>query len=79
MQTTPDFTVVLRGYQPAAVNTLVQQAAEALVGDDETQRATVRAALLRRDLPVGFRGYDRDQVDRYLSELAGRLTRGISD
>lgn len=74
MQTPPDFTIVLRGYQPEAVNTLVQQAAEALASGEETQRASVRAALLRRDLPVRFRGYDRAQVDHYLSEVAARLS-----
>lgn len=74
MQTPPHFTIVLRGYQPAAVNTLLQQAAEALASEEETKRASVRAALLRRDLPVRFRGYDRGEVDHYLSEIAASLS-----
>jgi len=74
MHTPPHFTIVLRGYQPEAVNTLLQQAAEALASEEETQRASVHAALLRRDLPVRFRGYDRDQVDHYLREMAVSLS-----
>lgn len=76
MQMPPHFTIALRGYQPEAVDTLLQQVAEALASDDETQRASVRAALHRRDLPVRFRGYDREQVDHYLGEMAARLSPG---
>lgn len=64
----------MRGYQQGAVNTLLQQAAEALASEEETQRASVRAALLSHDLPVRFRGYDRDEVDQYLSEMAASLS-----
>ncbi|HEY8473572.1 MAG TPA: DivIVA domain-containing protein [Natronosporangium sp.] len=76
MQDPPQFTLVLRGYQPAAVDALVQQAAEALASGSENGRASARAALLRRDLPVRFRGYDRAQVDQYLNELAANLASG---
>lgn len=78
MQTLPRSTIVLRGYQAGAVNTLLQQAAEALASGEETQRASVRSALLRRDQPVRFRGFDRDEVDHCLSEMAGQSLAQLS-
>jgi DivIVA domain-containing protein len=58
----PQFSVVLRGYDPAAVDDFLRRHAD----------PSARAAALREvSFPVRLRGYDRGQVDAYVSGLAG--------
>jgi cell division septum initiation protein DivIVA len=74
MQTPPDFTIGLRGYDRQQVDALVQRATEALSSADERLRATAREALAEPTLLVRMRGYDREQVDTYLGRMAQLLT-----
>jgi hypothetical protein len=67
------FSVVLRGYDRAAVDALVQRANDALGGTDAAVRAAVRTALRSPAIPVVLRGYDRHEVDAHLQRLASRL------
>jgi hypothetical protein len=69
----PDFTMVLRGYDPAAVEALLTRARTADTSADEMDRITIVPELLEPDLPVVSRGYDRGQVDAHLAELARRM------
>lgn len=68
---TPDFA--LRGYGTKQVDTLVQQAAQALESADRRLRTSTREALQGATLQVRMRGYDRQQVDDYLDRLARQL------
>ena len=68
-----DFTIALRGYDPAEVDAVVRRAHEALASDDPAVRASARAELARAALRVRLRGYDRGQVDEYLRHLEARL------
>ncbi|MFG2040357.1 hypothetical protein [Dactylosporangium sp. NPDC048998] len=69
----PDFSVVLRGYEPGRVDNLLRRAADALLSGDPARRAEARAALEHPDLVVAVRGYDRAQVDAHLRKLYARL------
>jgi hypothetical protein len=66
-------TVVLRGYDFAAVDQLRARVRTTLRSGSADQRATVRTALATASLPVTWRGYDRTQVDELLPRLAERL------
>lgn len=68
-----DFTVVLRGYDIAAVDAVVQHAHDALASDSPAARASVREELRQVAFRVRFRGYDRMQVDEYLRRMAAHL------
>jgi DivIVA domain-containing protein len=68
-----DFTMVMRGYDVAAVNAVVQRAREALASDDPGVRASAREELRQVAFPVRFRGYDRGQVDEYRRRTAEPL------
>jgi DivIVA domain-containing protein len=73
MQTTPDFTVVLRGYDRRQVDALLQQAWDAIGSSDAQLRETTRRALAEPALRVRLRGYDREQVHLYLRQVAQEL------
>jgi hypothetical protein len=65
------FSVVLRGYDRAYVDDLLERGSRALAADDRQACAAI-AKELTRPVPVRLRGYDRIQVDsrlRMLSEL----------
>jgi DivIVA domain-containing protein len=68
-----DFTVVLRGYDIATVDAVVQRAHEVLASDSPAVRASARAELEHTAFRVRFRGYDRMQVDEYLRQAAAHL------
>lgn len=68
-----EFSVVLRGYNPQAVDALLTPAVAALATVDESARADAAAALRRANLPVGLRGFDRAQVDGAIASLAAQL------
>ncbi|GAA3295388.1 DivIVA domain-containing protein [Dactylosporangium vinaceum] len=68
-----EFSVVLRGYDPAAVDALLAPAAAALTTTDGRARAGAAAALRRANLPVVLRGFDRAQVDGAIARLVVQL------
>jgi DivIVA domain-containing protein len=68
-----DFTVVLRGYDIAEVDAVVQRAHEALASDSPAMRISAREELRQIAFRVRFRGYDRMQVDEYLRRAAALL------
>lgn len=74
MQTPPDFTIALRGYDRQQVEALVQQASAAIESSDARLRESTREALAEPTLLVRMRGYDRQQVDDYLDRMAKLLT-----
>jgi DivIVA domain-containing protein len=69
-----DFTMVMRGYDIAAVNAVVQRAREAVASDDAGVHASIREELRQIAFPVRFRGYDREQVDEYFRRTATQLS-----
>ncbi|MBO4206520.1 hypothetical protein [Micromonospora echinofusca] len=72
---TPDFAVGLRGYDIAAVHTVIRRAQRALDrgGEPDRQRARTELTAALGKLPVAGRGYDRRQVESYLDDLARKL------
>ena len=68
-----DFTVALRGYDPAEVDAVVRRVHEALASDDPAVRASARAELAHTTFRVRLRGYDRRQVDEYLHRMQTQL------
>ncbi|GAB3140376.1 hypothetical protein GCM10027290_11090 [Micromonospora sonneratiae] len=73
MDSLPDFTIVLRGYDIAQVDAVVRRAAEARVSGDPALRAAVLSELREVSLPVKLRGYDRFQVDDHLRRVTDLL------
>jgi DivIVA domain-containing protein len=73
MDETPDFTVVLRGYDREQVKALLQQVNEALMSSDPRLREVTRKAIAERTVRVRISGYDRAQVDNYLARIAQAL------
>jgi hypothetical protein len=73
-RTGPDFTMVLRGYEPVTVDSLIRQAENALATDSASARWAVKALIGSTPLTVVLRGYDRGQVDTHLTRLATLLT-----
>jgi DivIVA domain-containing protein len=67
------FTVVLRGYDPAEVDALLDRVRAALASTDPAVRASVRTELNRPAFHIRLRGYDRFQVDDYLRTAIDRL------
>ena len=67
------FMFVLRGYDPAEVNDLIQQANRALASTDSATRSEVERRLRQPNLRIRMRGYDRSQVDARLAVLADQL------
>jgi DivIVA domain-containing protein len=69
-----EFSMVLRGYDPAEVDKLIHLANQALASPDPAQRADVERKLRQLNLPISLRGYDRTQVFKRLATLADQLT-----
>jgi len=67
------FTVVLRGYDPAEVDAMLERIREAAASTDLELRALVRAELNRPAFRIRLRGYDRVEVDAYLRRAIDRL------
>jgi DivIVA domain-containing protein len=67
------FTVVLRGYDAAEVDAMLNRIQKALASADPAMRASVRAELNHPAFRVRLRGYDRVQVDDYLRKAIDRL------
>jgi DivIVA domain-containing protein len=65
-----DFTVVLRGYDIAAVDGFLLHVQDVLDSDDSIAQASARQELREVTFRVRLRGYDRAQVDDYLHRLA---------
>jgi DivIVA domain-containing protein len=72
-----DFTVVLRGYDTAEVDVLVQRVEQALVSSDPQLRAAAQDELRGATFRVRLRGYDRAQVDQYLVRAVDALARTV--
>jgi DivIVA domain-containing protein len=73
MTTGPEFTVVLRGYDRAEVDFLIDRVDGALAAGNPTFRVMVARELRTARLPVAVRGYDRAQVDDFLTRTAAML------
>ena len=71
----PPFMIALRGYDITEVDTLVQQAYEALASGSETTRAAARQALRAASFRQRIRGYARTEVDRAVAALIDQLDR----
>jgi DivIVA domain-containing protein len=67
------FTIVLRGYDPADVDELIRQATRALMSTDPAGRSGVERTLRKPQLRTRLRGYNRSQVDARLAILADQL------
>jgi DivIVA domain-containing protein len=67
------FTIVLRGYDPAEVDELIQQAHRALVSADPAARSAMERTLRKPEFRTRMRGYDRSQVNAQLAILADQL------
>jgi DivIVA domain-containing protein len=72
----PQFPVVLRGYDRAAVDTAIARAAEGLAASNRALRHHIAGELRGSAFMVSLRGYDRAQVDAYLTQVIGELERG---
>jgi DivIVA domain-containing protein len=76
----PDFTFVLRGYDPAAVDEVIRAGRAALSSPPGDQRRVTAAGKIRdAGFPTVLRGYDRWQVDEFLDGLAAELSASASD
>ncbi|WFE30088.1 DivIVA domain-containing protein [Solwaraspora sp. WMMD791] len=76
----PDFTVVLRGYDPAAVDEVIRMGRDALSSPPGDQRRVTAAGRIRDSrFPTALRGYDRWQVDEFLDGLAAELATPVDD
>ncbi|MFU8851499.1 DivIVA domain-containing protein [Micromonospora sp. SL1-18] len=73
----PDFTIGLRGYDPARVDRLIRQGQEALASDVKEKRLGAKAEIeqARKSLPAAMRGYNTAQVDAFLDDLSAALAR----
>jgi DivIVA domain-containing protein len=67
------FTFVLRGYDPLAVDAMLDRLRTALASTDPAVRASMRAELAAPEFPRRVRGYDRAEVDEYLRRAIDRL------
>jgi DivIVA domain-containing protein len=67
------FTVVLRGYDIAEVEAMLERIRRAAASGDAALRATMRQELSTPTLRVRLRGYDRIEVDEYLRRAIDRL------
>ncbi|GAA2366690.1 DivIVA domain-containing protein [Dactylosporangium salmoneum] len=68
-----EFARVLRGYDMAAVDRLVEQVEGALAAGNAGARAEAAAAVRNAAFALKFGGYDRHEVDRYLEQAAREL------
>jgi DivIVA domain-containing protein len=62
----PDFTVVVRGYDRAEVDAVLDQIKAAMTSDDPARKATLRQRLEEMHFTIRLRGYDRAQVDDWM-------------
>jgi hypothetical protein len=69
----PDFTVVLQGYDRAEVDFLVDRLDGALATDNSAFRAMVAQEVQTAKVRVAAHGYERSQVDDYLTRTAELL------
>jgi len=67
------FTIVLRGYDTAEVDAMLERIRKARVSTDGEIRVALRQELSRCAFPVRLRGYDRSEVDEYLRRAVDRL------
>jgi len=67
------FNVVLRGYDVAQVDAMLERIRTALASTDRVMRTSVRDELNHSAFPVRLRGYDRLEVDEYLRRAIDRL------
>lgn len=68
-----EFSIVLRGYDPGAVDQLVTDGRRALLASSWPQRFEVKTRIEAASLPTVMRGYDREQVDQLLAALSAQL------
>ncbi|WP_433222193.1 hypothetical protein ACQP00_22800 [Dactylosporangium sp. CS-047395] len=68
-----EFSTVPQGYDPAVVDGLVRQAAEALGSGEYVKRIGARARIDNASIPIVDRGYDREQVDNALRTIAKQV------
>jgi DivIVA domain-containing protein len=73
MQTSPSFTVVLRGYSRADVDDLVHRIEDTVASGNPALRERLRGELPELTFRVTLRGYDRSEVDSYLEKAVIRL------
>jgi DivIVA domain-containing protein len=73
-QSSPQFEVVLRGYDRQTADELIDRSHDALASPDPLVRGAARERIDGHTLTVILRGYDRGQVDAYLLRLSGALT-----
>jgi DivIVA domain-containing protein len=67
------FTVVLRGYDVAEVDSMLERIQKAVASTDHALRASVRGERNNPAFNVRLRGYDRIAVDEYLRQAVDRL------
>jgi DivIVA domain-containing protein len=67
------FTVVLRGYDVAQVDAILERIRQAVASTDRALRASVRRELNEPALEVRLRGYNRIEVDDFLRRAIDRL------
>jgi DivIVA domain-containing protein len=67
------FTVVLRGYDPAEVDAVLERIREGLASVDRAERTAIREQLNDCTFRVRLRGYDRVEVDEYLRRAIDQL------
>jgi len=67
------FTLALRGYDTARVEELVRRGQAALRSASAAERAAVRGEIDSRSIPIVTRGYDRTEVDAFLTALSSEL------
>lgn len=71
------FPIEARGYDPAAVDALVQKGREALRSEDFLLRVATKAQVEQAlvELPLVAHGYDRARADAFLRGLSAALAR----
>jgi DivIVA domain-containing protein len=74
MPVAPNFTEVLRGYDPVEVDALVKWLHAALASRNPEVRAAAKQKVRQASFRVVLRGYERAQVDDYLLWVIVELT-----
>jgi DivIVA domain-containing protein len=70
----PDFTVVVRGYDRAEVDAVVDRMTSALTSNDPSRKAALGRELRETRFTIRLRGYDRAQVDDFLRSMIAGLS-----
>jgi DivIVA domain-containing protein len=73
MGTGPDFAVVPKGYDRAEIDFLIDRVDGALTTDNPSFRAMVAREVEAAQPHIATRGYDRSQVDEFLTRTAALL------